>query len=53
MEQLTAYQFEFKPLSLNDGGGFLNSYPDFANVFQTAKGWAKPLLVVQMRSKPP
>ena len=30
MKQLIDYPFEIKPLSTDDGGGFLISYPDFA-----------------------
>ena len=30
MKHLTDYPFEIKPLSSEDGGGFLISYPDFA-----------------------
>ena len=30
MKQLIDYPFEIKPLSPDDGGGFLISYPDFA-----------------------
>jgi len=30
MKQLTDYPFEIKPLGSDDGGGFLISYPDFA-----------------------
>ncbi len=30
MKQLIDYPFEIKPLSHDDGGGFLISYPDFA-----------------------
>ena len=31
MKKLIDYPFEIKPLSLEDGGGFLISYPDFAD----------------------
>lgn len=30
MSQLTDYPFEIRPLSASDGGGYLISYPDFA-----------------------
>ena len=30
MSKLSDYPFEIRPLSQNEGGGFLISYPDFA-----------------------
>jgi antitoxin HicB len=30
MSKLTDYPFEIRPLSLDEGGGFLISYPDFS-----------------------
>ena len=37
MSKLADYPFEIRPLTPDEGGGFLISYPDFLNAFLMVK----------------